>query len=62
MGEINSEGRSWFEVSAMVDVILNFLQAGDWTALDPQYLWIQIMIGLGVLIIFCHLIAIFFDQ
>lgn len=46
----------------MVDVVLNFLQAGDWTALDPQYLLIQILIGSGILVIFCHLVAIFFDQ
>ncbi len=45
----------------MGDAVLNFLQAGDWTALDPQYLLIQILIGLGILVIFCHLVMMLFD-
>lgn len=46
----------------MVNVVLNFLQAEDWTALDPQYLFIQALLGFGALVIFCYLISIFFDS
>ncbi len=46
----------------MAEAILNFLRAGDWTALDPQYLFIGLLVGLGGLVIFCHLVAILFDS
>jgi hypothetical protein len=45
----------------MVDALLQLLHADDWTALDPQYVVIQILMRVGLLVVVCHVVVLCFD-